>query len=137
MTTLVQYQHQVDELKLENIPLKGVSPDQARESLEKLMDLQKHAQEVERAVKLDLQMIRTQYQSRIAATSAGNSSLVNISEKHRVGGKMRAGEVEKVNAERDSKIAPLEQVEKQLEEILAKVSVARANLEKQAQAGQK
>ena len=35
MTTLVQYQHQVDELKLENIPLAGVNPDQARQSLEK------------------------------------------------------------------------------------------------------
>ncbi len=130
MTTPAQYEHQIADLKLENIPLEGLKPGEAQESLAKLGDLQKHAQEIERAIKLDLQVIRTQYQAKIAAATAGASSRVNISDKHRVGGKMRAEELEKVTAERDEKMAPLERLEKQLEEILAKVSIERADLEK-------
>ncbi|HVN56076.1 MAG TPA: hypothetical protein VMT46_17220 [Anaerolineaceae bacterium] len=132
MTTAAQYEHQIAGLNLQNIPLQGLNKSQAQESLEKLLGLQQRAMEIERALKLDLHVIRAQYQPRIAAATAGITSRVNISDKHRVGGKMRAEELEKVTAERDEKMAPLERLEKQVEEILAKIAVDRADLEEQA-----
>jgi len=134
MTTPAQYQHQLSQLRLEDIRVDGVTPAEARESLNQLLDLEKHAQEIERAVNLDIQVLRSHYQGRQASAVAGNSSRVIVSNKRRVGGSMRAEEIERLTAEWDSKLNPLEEIKKEIQELLAKSEVSRQKLEKQIKA---
>jgi len=134
MTTPAQYQHQLSELQLDESPTEGLTPAQAQEKLALLLETEKKLQEIERAINLDIQVVRSRYHARAAATMAGSSSRVLESNKHRVGSQARAEETEKLNAERDSKLTPLEEVKKQADEMLAKLAVTRQGLEKQIQA---
>lgn len=132
MTTPAQYQHQLEELKARSIPTEDLTPAKAKTSLQAVKDLISHAQEIERALNLDMHVIRTQFRSRSAAASAGLSSRVMVSHKNRPGSKDRADEVELINTERDAKLAPYEEVKKALEEYLASLDVTRDRLEGQA-----
>ena len=129
MTTPAQYRHQLDALKLAEIPTDGLKPGDAQQSLLLLQDLTRQAQEIERSVTLQIQALRAQYQARRASAQAGASSRIMVSNKRRMGGKMRQEEMEKLDAERDEKIGPLEEIKKEVEELLAQAAVARQKLE--------
>ncbi len=129
MTTPAQYHHQLVELSETTFPVDDLSPAQVKKSLAKLSDQIQHAQEIERALNLDIQVIRTQFRSRVAAASSGLSSRVMVSHKNRPGSKDRAGEVDLINTERESKLAPYEEVKKEIEEYLAGLDITRTKLE--------
>lgn len=131
MTTPAQYRHQLDEISSGQIPTENLTPVQVKENLAKLAGLVSQAQELERALNLDLQVLRTQYRSRAAAASSGLSSRVRVSNRNRPGSKDRAEEVEHITAERDARLAPYEEVKQDLEKFLASLDVLRQNLEGQ------
>jgi hypothetical protein len=132
MTTPAQYHHQLTELSETTFSTDDLTPAKAKASLAKLAEQIQNAQEVERALNLDMQVIRTQFRSRAAAASSGLSSRIMVSNRNRPGSKDRAGEVDQINSERDAKLAPYEEVKKQVEEYLASLDVTRQKLEEQA-----
>lgn len=136
MTTPAQYRHQFDELKAEPIPADDVATAQADAALERISELQTKAQELERAINLDLQVIRVQYRSRVAAATSGASSRVQVSNKRRLGSRMRAEEADQINLERDSKLSPYEEVRKEVEEYLAQLALLRTKVEQRVQKGE-
>jgi hypothetical protein len=131
MTTPAQYRHQIEQLDLDSIRLDGLSPEEAQRSLEAVTELQARAQEIERAIHLDIQVIRTQYQRRERAASAGVSNQSNLNSKRRMSSRVREEEVAKVDAERDARIAPYDEVRKEIEKLLASAGAARKTLEGQ------
>jgi membrane protein involved in colicin uptake len=131
MTTPAQYHHQLEQLDLDAIPVDGLSPEAARSSLDALTDLQARAQEIERAVILDIQVIRTQYQRLERAASAGVSNQSNLNSKRRMSSRVREEEIAKVDAERDSRLAPYEEVRQEIEKLLGSAGSARKKLEDQ------
>jgi len=131
MTTPAQYRHQIEQLDLDSIRLEGLTPEEAQRSLDAVADLQAHAQEIERAIHLDIQVIRTQFQRLERAASAGVSNQSNLTSKRRMSSRVRDEEVAKVDTERDARLAPYEEVRQEIEKLLASAGSARTALEGQ------
>jgi hypothetical protein len=121
MKTSAQYQHMVAEIHLDEIKSEGISPAEAGEFLSKLETAHNQLLEVERSLNLDLRAFNAQYQGRMA------SSLRDITSHH---GKNRVEEEQRIQDERESKLAPYEDIKKQIAQMLSQVDELRAKLEK-------
>lgn len=131
MITAAQYQHQLAGLSLEVLDQPLTSKADAQEALPKIVAIQDQLQQIEQGINLDLHVMRSQYQARIASAEAGGgSSRIMVSAKRRMGGSQRAGEEARLTAERDEKVAPYQDLKTKVVEILVKVGAARSKAEK-------
>jgi hypothetical protein len=130
MITPAQYQHQLADLKLDILDRSLTSKVDAQAALTEINDLKDHLLQMEQSLNLELHVMRSQYQARKAAAEAGSSSRIMVSAKRRVGGSQRAGEENKLAAERGEKLAPFQELKSQVTELLAKVEAARSAAEK-------
>jgi hypothetical protein len=132
MTTPAQYQHQLSGFNYEILEKPLTSKVDAQAALPEIMTLKNSLLQLEQGINLDMHIMRTQYQSKLAGAEAGNSSRIMVSAKRRVGSNQRAGEEVRLATERDKKMAPYQEIKSRLAELLAKVESARTAAEKQA-----
>ena len=130
MTTPAQYQHQLSGFNVDILDKPLTSKVDAQAALPEIVALQNNLLEIEQGINLEMHVMRTQYQTKIAGAEAGNSSRIMVSAKRRVGSSQRAGEEVRFAAERDKKLAPYHEVKDKVAELLAKVVAARAAAEK-------
>lgn len=103
MTTANQFQHRLDAIQL---------PDAAGQ--EEIAGLQNELRQLLEDINREMQVIRGQYNPRIAAANAGALNRQG-SPRH------RADEVERLETERDQKIQPFVEVREKVEALLARV----------------
>jgi hypothetical protein len=123
MKTPTQYKNQLTELGLDQIKIDGVTHPEAQKVLTRLAEIHSHLKDLETSLNLDIHALRSQYQGRIAALS------INTHHKAKVEEEQRAEE------ERDTKLAPYEEVKSQLQALLVTLEEKRAALEKVAPGG--
>lgn len=99
MTTPAQYEHRLAEMNLDD--LTGSEALGAAEA-----DLRQLEQDIQR----DIRVIQAQYQSRITGANRGGGSQVMVTNRQSASDRRRADQVEKLEAERDGKIQPFQQV---------------------------
>jgi hypothetical protein len=120
MRTAVQYQHDVEGLDYEGIKTTGLSEDEARQALQKIIEVQEKLHQTENSLNLDLHALERQFQGR--ATS------MNLQSANR-GGRAKQEEEQRLDEEKQHKLVPYEEVKKKIEEILPKVEKMREELE--------
>ncbi|HEY9089029.1 MAG TPA: hypothetical protein VIO36_12730 [Anaerolineaceae bacterium] len=99
MTTPAQFEHRLAEMNIDT--LTGSEALQAAEDELRLME-----QDIQR----EIRVIQLQYQSRITGANRGGSSQVLVSNRQAASERRRADQVEKLEAERDGKVQPYQQV---------------------------
>ncbi len=119
MTTPAQYQH-----KLAELDLTALDQPLSNETQPKLEELRNQLHQYEQDVNREMHIIRTQYQPRIDSVNRGGSSRVLTSNKQVSSGRKRAEELERLERERDEKIAPYQAVKDNLMDLLHKVEDA-------------
>jgi hypothetical protein len=134
MTTPAQYLRQLAEIDPTSLNVDEKTPAAAQAGLERLLEVQQHVQEIDRAIALDIQMLRSRYLARYSSLSSGSTGRIQESNKRKVGSQARGEDLERLNTERDTKMAPLVEVKKEADELLAKIAVVRQSLEKIIQA---
>jgi len=132
MITAAQYQHQLSELSLDILDMALTSKTEAQEALPKIIAVQNQLQQIEQGINLELHVMRSQYQARIAGAEAGGSSRIMVSAKRRIGSSQRANEEARLTAERDEKVAPFQDLKSKVAELLVKAGGARDAAEKLA-----
>ncbi len=120
MKTPHQYQSQLTEYDLDQIKVEGLSKSQAQKELARLSEIQSHLRDMETSLNMDIHALRSQFQGRIAALS--------ITTHH----KSKIEEEQRVEEERNTKLAPYEQVKSQIQGMLATLEEKRGALEKAA-----
>ncbi len=118
MKTPIQYKNQLADLVVDQIKTDGVTPDEAKKSLDRLAEIHARIRDLDVSLNLDIHALRSQYQGRIAALSINPH------------GKPRIEEEQRVEEERDHKLAPYDAVRIQLHELMTAVDEKRALLEK-------
>jgi hypothetical protein len=132
MTTPAQYQHQLSGFNYDILDKPLTSKVDAQAALPEIVALQNNLLQLEQGINLEMHVMRTLYQSKLAGAEAGNSSRIMVSAKRRVGSNQRAGEETRLATERDKKIAPYQELKSQFTELLTKVEAARSAAEKLA-----
>ncbi len=133
MITAAQYQHQLSGVSLEVLDQPLTTKADAQEALPKIIAVQNQLQQIEQGINLELHVMRSKYQSRIASAEAGGgSSRIMVSAKRRMGGSQRASEEARLTAERDEKVAPFQELKSKVADILEKAGAARSAAEKLA-----
>ncbi len=110
MKTPLQYKKQIEELGLDQIKTEDLTPEEVKQSISRLAEAQTHLRNIEVGLNMDMHALRSQYQGRIAALS------INTGRKPRVEEEQRAQE------ERDTKLAPFEDVKTQLQALITDIS---------------
>ncbi len=105
-TTAAQFQYQLNEL-MSQVP--------TGENKAGLEEARNRLAEMEQAVNMEMHILRGQYQARLASVNAGASTMVNLPNKR---GRQHAHEVERIEAERDEKLGPYQEVKTKIEESL-------------------
>jgi len=121
MRSPAQYQHEVAELNTEEIKTDGLSEAEAKRALEQVTQLQEKLRQIENSLNLDLHALRSQYQGRSAALNIQNQ---------KKSGKARMDEEQRLEDERTSRLAPYEEVKKQIVSQLEQLEKTRMDLEK-------
>ncbi len=119
MTTPAQYQHRLSELDVT-----ALDQPLTNETQPKLEELRDHLHQMEQDINREIHIIRTQYQPRIDGVNRGGSSRVLTSNKQVSSGRKRAEELERLEQERDGKIAPFQAVKDNVMDLLQKVDQA-------------
>lgn len=120
MKTPAQYQHDLAALDVEGFKTDGLSEAEAAQSLERVKDVEEKLKQIDNALRLDIHALRSQFQGRMTS--------LNVANQHK-GGKSRGEEEERLQEERDSKLAPYEEMKKRVEELLEKIGHIRYDLE--------
>jgi len=110
MTTAAQYQHKIQELDLD--ALKSGADSQAVQATGDTL------RQIEQDIQREIRVIQIQYQSRIDAANRGGSSQIMVSNRQTGSERRRAEQVEKLEAERDAKIRPYQEILDQVTEHL-------------------
>lgn len=121
MKTAAQFQHSLDELKLDHLSKEGSKPKKGE--VEKAVQ---QLQLLERDLNQEIHLLRSQYQARLARAMGGTTGRVLISNKRRVGGSLRAEEEARITSERDAKLAPYQKVKEAITGWLEKLEKASA-----------
>lgn len=121
MKTPAQYQHELAALDAEGIKTDGLSEAEAAQSLEKVKDVEEKLKQIDNGLGLDIHALRAQFQGRMASLNIANQ---------RKGGKARTEEEQRLHEERDSKLAPYEEIKKRVDELMEKVGNIRSDLER-------
>ncbi|HEY3343929.1 MAG TPA: hypothetical protein VGJ97_03310 [Anaerolineaceae bacterium] len=121
MRTAAQYQHDVDGLDVEGIKTSGLSDEEARQALQKIIEVQEKLHQTENSLNLDLHALERQFQ--------GRANSMNLQNANR-GGRARQEEEQRLDEEKQHKLVPYEDVRKKVEELLPKVEQMRSELER-------
>ncbi len=121
MKTPAQYQHEVSEVSAEKIKTDGLSESEARQDLDKVNQALEKLTEIENGLNLDLHALRAQYQGRAAALKM---------QAGRHAGKSHVEEEQRLEDERQGKLAPYEEVKKQIEQLRQKLEETKGKLER-------
>lgn len=116
MITPTQFQHRISEIDLSALQQPGS---------DRLQELENQLRQIEQDINREIHVIRSEYKPRVDTASRGGVSRVNISNRH-ASDRYRAEEVTRLEAERDAKIVPLQEVKQKVDELLAQVETARA-----------
>ena len=112
MTTPVQFQHKLEELNLDQLKT-GADSDA-------LQAAENELRQMEQDIQREIRVIQVQYQTRIDGANRGGGSQVLVSNRQAGSERRRAEQVEKLEAERDGKLQPFQEVlEKVVEHIRA------------------
>jgi predicted nuclease with TOPRIM domain len=122
MRTAVQYQHDVDGLNCEGIQTTGLSASDARQTLQKVVEIEEKLRQIDASLNLDLHALERQFQGRATSMQiqSANRSSHGREEEHRL------------DEEKRQKLAPYEDIKKRVDELLPKVVKMREDLEKAA-----
>ena len=123
MKTPYQYKSLLGDLGLDQIQTDGITDADAQKVHARLIEIQIHLKDIETSLNMDMHALRAQYQGRIGA--------LKIATHH----KSRVEEEQRVEEERDAKMAPYEEVKAQLQALLVTLEEKRAALEKVAPGG--
>ncbi len=121
MKTAAQYQHIFSEINTDTLLAEGTNA--SAEVLQAALDA---LQRLEADITLDMQILRVQYQARLARAMGGTTGRVLQSNKRRVGGSLRAEEEERIRTERDARLGPYQQVKEAIDTALEKLSALTA-----------
>ncbi len=120
MRTAAQYQHDVDGLNCEGIQTAGLSGDEARQTLQKVVEIEEKLRQIDGSLNLDLHALERNFQGRATSMQiqSANRSSHAREEEHRL------------DEEKQHKLAPYEDIKKRVDELLPKVAKMREDLEK-------
>lgn len=118
MKTPLQYKNLINELDLDQIKTENIDPADVKQSISHLMEIQNQLKNTEISLNMDIHALRSQYQGRIKSLS--------INPHH----KPRVEEEQRVQDERDAKLAPYEEVKNQIQTLIEETSKRLAMLEK-------
>ena len=110
MTTATQYHYKIQELDVD--ALKSGADSQAVQAAGDAL------RQIEQDIQREIRVIQIQYQSRIDAADRGGSSQSMASNRQTGSERRRAEQVEKLEAERDAKLQPYQEVLDQVTEHL-------------------
>ena len=120
MKTPIQYKNQLGELGLDQIKIDGLTGAETQKVAGRLTEIQTHLKDLETSLNMDMHALRSQFQGRIGA--------LKIATHH----KSRIEEEQRVEEERDAKLAPYEEVKSELLALLVALEEKRTALEKVA-----
>ena len=121
MKTAVQYDHDVQELKIEELKTENLSATKAESTLKKIGETQEKLQQIEASLNLDLHALEHQYQGRATSLSTQGG--------HR-SGRAKIEEEQRLEEEKQRKLSPYLDVKKRIEALLPELNRMRADLEK-------
>ncbi len=116
MKTTAQYRHDIQAIHPDEIKTEGLTADQARANLD---EAEAQLRAIERALNLDLHALRSQFQGRASALNIQNA---------KKSGRNRAEDEERLQEEETSRLAPYEDVKKEIEAALQKIEGLKASL---------
>jgi hypothetical protein len=123
MRTAAQYQHDVDGLDTEGIKTAGLSETEAKQTLQKVIELHEKLLQIEHSLNQDLHALDRQYQGR---TTSMNLQIANR------GGRAKGEEEQRLDEEKKHKLVPYEEIKKKIETLLPQVEQKRGELERAA-----
>ena len=138
MTSPKEYIHQFQEctrqiessaLTLQECIKRGISPSslaEAKTVLAQLRNTQKQLRQIKRCINQDMKAIRAEYRQRTSTAAATSSAIVSLLGERKLAGQMRADEKRRLNAERDRKLAPYDNLKLAIDDLLVKTDGAKA-----------
>ena len=128
MTTPKEYRRQLSELGLDHMEIFVSSLAEAKAALAKVRSLQKQLRQIKRNINLDMKAIRAEYRRRASTAAAGSSAIASLFGKRKLAGQMRADEKRRLNAERDRKLSPYEDLKLTIDNLLVQMDAAKIRL---------
>lgn len=128
MTAPKEYRRQISELGLDHMEILVSSLAESKAALTKVRSLQKQLRQIKRNINLDMKAIRAEYRQRVSTAAAGSSAILSLFGKRKLAGQMRAGEKRRLNAERDRKLAPYEDLKLTIDDLLVQMDAAKVRL---------
>jgi hypothetical protein len=122
MRSAAQYQHDVDGLNCDGIQTAGLSGNEARQALQKVVEIEEKLRQIDASLNLDLHALERNFQGRATSMQiqSANRSSHAREEEHRL------------DEEKQHKLAPYQDIKKRVDELLPKVATMREELEKAA-----
>jgi hypothetical protein len=127
MASPEDYRQQVSDLGLDHMQIGASSLAEGKDALANVRRLQKELRQIKRNINLEMKTIRAQYKPKIA--EAGTTGWTGLLAMGRGGGRLRASEKRRVRAERDSRLAPYDQVKLTIDDLLVQMDGAKLQLQ--------
>lgn len=118
MKTPTQYKKTIADLGIQSFPDHANSPEEKQKHLAYLNELHLKIRDLEITLNQDIHALRSQYQGKLAALS------VNARRK------IQLGEEQRIEAERDLRLSPYEEIKKQLQVLLTQIEEKLSEIEK-------
>jgi hypothetical protein len=118
MKTPQQFKNIINDLDLSQIRTENLTPEEAKQNLARLAEMHMQMREMEVNLNLEIHALRSQYQGRMAAVGINPRRHARMeNERH-------------IEEERDSRLAPYEEVRDQVRSMMAELAEKQASLEK-------
>jgi hypothetical protein len=118
MKTPTQYRKLIADLSVDQIPLGGKTPDETQKILGQLNELHTQIHDLEVNLNQDIHALRAQYQGKLVALGINSRRKIQI------------GEEQRIEAEREERLSPYEEIKKQLQALLTQIEEKQAGISK-------
>jgi hypothetical protein len=129
MTLPRDYCRQISELGLDKVTIRAPSVSEANAGLAKLHGSEEQLRQIERSIDLDMKAIIAECRKRVFSVSFGSAGTVGLLGERRFRGQMLTDEKRRLEAERDVRLAPYEEVKLRVDNLLAQMDNAKAQLQ--------
>jgi predicted RNA-binding Zn-ribbon protein involved in translation (DUF1610 family) len=111
--------------RIKSIGMSPASLAEAKTVLTQLRNIQRQLRQIKRYINQDMKAIRAEYRQRTSTAAATSSTIVGLLGKRKLAGQMRADEKRRLNAERDRKLAPYDNLKLAIDDLLVKTDGAK------------
>ena len=125
MIPAADYIDRIKALGIDGMELSASSQAEAKATITRIRSLQSELRQIKKSINLDIKSIRADYTERIANAGSVTGGIFSLFGKRRAGGSIRAAAKRDMTKQRDSVIAPYEEIKLHIDTLINKLDEAK------------